>query len=353
MSLTPERALVNPPRDADGVSYGVLRTYPRWLLAMGRQGLVEPRAILLWAEIASLTKYGRRGVCDASLAFLADQLPPYNGKPLTERTVRKYVDQLVAVRAISVEHRLGFTSVYVPHLEPLPESLPLFPETPEASFRGYSSEQRDPATRDDPGSQLPGTPEGNPGSQLPGKHSQAPVTNKAAGPPPVVDTITLHRLLTEALEAGDQLAATSIYDELAARLGPVPVPAVGGDREPRAWRPPPRAPWAAQLDAYVQELRETSNEDLGPRLVARIDSEVSNDRVRELQERVGINPPIPAFPDPVRRLAALTVLERDSDRDIRKWRSYLEKAVDGLERQIRAEIQRIVDRRLDDAGRRP
>lgn len=135
MDRDPGRPLVNEPTTKTGVPMGALRAFPFWLQELAIAGRVSARAILLWAEIASLTKHGRRSVCDASQEYLAGRLPPRKGRPVSVRTVARYLEELELAGAISIVRRPGWPNTYVPHLEPIPRPLPLFagPGTPAGS----------------------------------------------------------------------------------------------------------------------------------------------------------------------------------------------------------------------------
>ena len=51
------------------------RFIPGELLDAARDGRLTAEAILLWAEIDSLHRFGRHGRCDASIVHFASQLP--------------------------------------------------------------------------------------------------------------------------------------------------------------------------------------------------------------------------------------------------------------------------------------
>jgi len=249
------------------VPIGVLRAYPYWLGQAAAEGRVSARAVLLWAEIASLAKHGRRSRCDASLRYLAGRLPPGPTRggevnPVSERTVERLVDQLVEARALSVERRIGLRNVYIPHLEPLPEQegLPLF----GASEPVPTEEERDPnGIRTPAGEEGPPTEPSDTGVGGPptkssdtrvgesrGKHSDE------AGAPPTLDNVEGSEAALRELERrvgeGDDEGAVDAFERLresAGRAGPPPPggagPGARGTGSGATRRPPP--PWTATV----------------------------------------------------------------------------------------------------------
>lgn len=99
-----------------------LRTFPLWLIEAG----VSAEAILLWSCVSSLAKYGSRGVCDASVEFLAAQLPKRRGKELSPHVVRGLIQELVAAGALDIVTVPGHHNQYVPHRTPVARNLNLF-----------------------------------------------------------------------------------------------------------------------------------------------------------------------------------------------------------------------------------
>lgn len=98
------------------------RSFPTWLI----DAEVSAEAIILWSQIHSLSRHGSRGICDASVEFLAEQLPKRRGKVVSARTVKGLLLELVAAGALDIVPIPGQRNQYVPHRTPVARNLDMF-----------------------------------------------------------------------------------------------------------------------------------------------------------------------------------------------------------------------------------